>query len=167
MLRCRNWTFEKLADISSTCLNEYFSDPDKCSVFIGVNDSNNDNTNPRSSYIPYFIKPEESTFNLSCILFIQGNTYQYPLRHKVFIDREKAIAQLSHPREEIRGRDDAITLANYLLGDLQISKHSGKISAIFPVPSQTGNTHISTDSGIIQHGIMNHECLYWYYDPLP
>lgn len=167
ILKCRNWTFEKLANISSTCLDEYFGNSNKCSVFVGANNNSNDNTNSSSSYIPYFIKPEESILNLSCTFFMQGPTYQYPLRHKVFIDREKAVIQLCHPHKEIHWRDDAVTMANYLLGDLQISKHSGKISAIFPVPSQTGNTRISTDSGIIQHGIMNHECLYWYYDPKP
>lgn len=161
-LKCLDWSFREFKSLESTCFHDHFMHADEYTVFLDVKGKECVHKN-HPSFAEY-LKPSRSDFDFSSIWFTRGNTHDDLLKHLVFGSREIALSIPSYYLTEITPRAN-FAEANYLLGDLQISKHGEKITALFPIPDEKGNNRISTDAEIIKHCAKYHDRLPWYYDP--
>lgn len=160
--KCLDWSFREYKNLESTCFHDHFTHADEYTVFLDVKGKECVHKNHPS--FEEYLKPSRSNFNFSSIWFTRGNTHDDLLKHLVFGSREVALSISSYYYAQ--GDPNAnFTEANYLLGDLQISKHGEKITTLFPIPDEKGNNRISTDAEVIKHCAGYKDRLCWYYDP--
>lgn len=163
-LKSEKWTFREILDLSSTCFGQHFDPHGEYAVFVDVDDYNAIEKN-RPSFKDYQ-KNSSKDCSFSSIRFARGHTHDHLLKHGVAASRDE-ILSLYNVNWCGGCPDIAYNESNYLLGNLEMSKHGEKITAKFPIPDKYGNTRISTDSEIIKHCHAWANQLFWYYDPEP
>lgn len=164
VLKCAKWTFREVLDLSSTCFRQHFDTDGDYDVFVDVD--RRDAIEKDCPSFKDYLKNSPEDCEFSSIRFARKHTHDELLKHGVAASRDEILSLCNV--NWCGGRPDiAYNESNYLLGNLEMSKHGEKITAKFPIPDKYGNTRISTDSEIIKHCHAWANQLFWYYDPLP
>lgn len=162
-LKLEKWSFQKIVDLQSTCF-DHFKHADEYMALSGVNGADLSSKNRPS--LKNFLSPAEKRFDYPSIWFTHGPTHDRLLEHRILKTRDAILSLYAYDWSSNEPYA-AYIQTNYLLGNLNFSKHGEKMTAKAPIPDEHGNTYISTDSEVIKHSANFSSHLIWYYDPEP